>query len=106
LRTLCGHVAATATSRPASKNPPAAAATAEPDPSSRLDWRTQGLIAAGLDLGHMRAQFEEEGYVIVKGVVGEDERMNVAYELEELVEGAAASAGRAGHCPRPPRGGA
>ena len=61
-----------------------------------LDWRTQGLIAAGLDLAAVRESFLRDGYCIVKNVVGEDERLNVAYELAELVEREAEKIGRAG----------
>ena len=83
---------------------PAAAAPATEDervstllPRGRqLDWRTQGLIDAGLSLEDVRAAFERDGYCIVKNVVGEDERLNVQYELAELVEREAERIGRAG----------
>ena len=78
-----------------------AAATEELDgpalPQGRkLDWRTRGLIAAGLDMEEMRRKFWEDGYYIVKNVVGEDERLNVQYELAELVDDTAHAAGKAG----------
>lgn len=74
-----------------------AAAATEPElPSGNtLDWRTQGLIAAGLDLAEVRENFLRDGYCIIRNVVGEDERMNVAYELAELVEREAEKIGRA-----------
>ena len=80
---------------------PTAAATEELDGPSlpqgrKLDWRTRGLIAAGLDLEEMRRKFWEDGFYIVKNVVGEDERLNVQYELAELVDDTARAAGKAG----------
>ena len=63
-------------------------------PSARRpDWRTEGLISAGLRLPEMKAAFERDGFVIVRGVVGEDERMNVQVALTGLVERAAVAAG-------------
>ena len=74
-----------------------ASASLSPLPRRRpLDWRTQGLLDAGLSLESVAEAFERDGYCIVKNVVGEDERLNVAYELAELVEREAEKIGRAG----------
>jgi hypothetical protein len=74
LRGICGHVAGHA---PAGSSVAASVKPAQsrPGPAQRLDWRTMGLLAAGLDLSQVR---------------------------DQLVEDAASKVGRAGHFPDEP----